>query len=98
MKIATRGQFSVLSGKEAEFAQLVNAEVVPLLKKQKGFEEGFMLVNRDGAMGISVWKDKPSADAFQTSVFPQLAGKLAPVLKTNPTVSMFEVVAAAQPG
>lgn len=91
MKIARNVQFKIQDGKTAEFQRLFNAEVLPILKQQKGFHEELTLVNKDGALGISLWADKPSVDAYQTTGYPAVLGKLKPVLMGTPQVDTYEV-------
>ena len=91
MKIARNVQFRIQDGKAAEFNRLFNAEVLPILKQQKGFEEELTLVNKEGALGISLWADKPSADAYHTATFPKVLGKLQPLLAGTPKVDTYEV-------
>ena len=91
MKFARNVQFQLKNGKEKEFTTLFENEVIPLLKKQSGFREEMTLLNTNGNLGISVWDDRKSAEAFQTSVYPGILKTLGPVIEGTPTVDTYEV-------
>ena len=58
MKFARNVHFQIKNGKEQEFTTLFEKEALPMLRKQKGFLEALTLVNKDGAIGISIWDDR----------------------------------------
>ena len=49
---------------------LFEKEVVPMLRKQNGFLEEVTLVNPKNAIGISLWDNRQSAEAYQTGTYP----------------------------
>jgi quinol monooxygenase YgiN len=91
MQFARNVQFHVKSGKDKEFASLLEKEIVPTLRKQGGFKENFTLVNPGHAMTISIWNDRQSAETYNTSTYPTLVQKLNPVIEGTPKVETFEV-------
>jgi quinol monooxygenase YgiN len=90
MRYARNVHFQIKNGKEQEFAGLLEKEVLPLLRKQNGFQEEVTLVNPKGAHAISLWDDRKSAEAYQTATYPQVLAKLTPVIEGTPTVETFE--------
>ena len=94
MQFARNVHFQIKNGKDVEFNRILTNDVLPLLKKQKGFKDELTLVNHDRALGISVWEDRASAETYETSAYPQILAKLNPVLDGTPRVEMFEVVAS----
>src|SRR5580765_5029281 len=62
MKFARNVHFQIKSGKETEFTTLFEKEVVPMLRKQNGFQEEVTLLNPRGAEFISLWDNKKSAE------------------------------------
>jgi heme-degrading monooxygenase HmoA len=94
MHFARNVHFQIKNGKDADFSRIFTNDVLPMLKKQKGFKEELTLVNRDRAVGISVWEDRSSAETYQTSAYPQILEKLNPVLEGTPRVEMYDVVAS----
>ena len=93
MQFARNVHFKIKSGKEKEFTTLFEKEVIPMLRKQNGFQNELTLVNPDGALGISVWENRKSAEAYQTSTYPQILEKLNPVIVGTPKVEMYDVTA-----
>ena len=93
MQFARNVHFKIKSGKEKEFTTLFEKEVIPMLRKQSGFQNELTLVNPDGALGISVWENRKSAEAYQTSTYPQILEKLNPVIVGTPKVEMYDVTA-----
>lgn len=90
MKFARNITFHLKAGKEKEFTNLIEKEVVPMLRKQSGFLEEVTLVNPKNAIGISLWDDRQSAEAYQTATYPQVLAKLGPVIDGTPTVETYE--------
>lgn len=97
MRFARNVQFQIKNGKEKEFTTLFENEVIPTLKKQPGFEQELTLVNKDGSLGISVWEDRKSAEAYQTSTYPAILAKLNHLIERAPKVEMYDVTATTFP-
>ncbi|MGE5276501.1 MAG: putative quinol monooxygenase [Acidobacteriota bacterium] len=94
MRFARNVQFRIKNGKEQEFNSLFEKEVLPILRKQNGFQEEVTLVNPTGAVGISLWDDRKSADAYQTAGYPQVLAKLTPVIEGTPKVETYETASS----
>lgn len=97
MNFARNVHFQIKNGREKDFNTLFTNEVLPLLKKQEGFKQELMLVNRSAAVGISLWDDRKHADAYQTSTYPKIVEKLTPVLEGTPRVETYDVGATTLP-
>jgi quinol monooxygenase YgiN len=93
MQFARNVHFQIKNGKEKEFTTLFENEVIPMLRKQNGFRNELTLVNPDGAVGISLWEDRKSAETYNTSTYPQILAKLNPVIVGTPTVKTYDVTA-----
>ncbi len=91
MRFARNVHFQIKNGKDADFNRIFTNDVLPVLKRQKGFQQELTLVGRDGAMGISVWEDKASAESYTTETYPQILRTLEPVLEGSPRVETYEV-------
>ncbi len=63
----------------AKFTQKLEEDVLPLLRKQKGFQDELTFVSPDGAraFGISLWDRSESAEAYGRETYP--AGREASV-------------------
>ena len=90
MKFARNVQFQIKKGKEKEFAGLFENEVLPVLRKQDGFEEEMTMVNRKGASAISLWTDRKSAETYQKATYPGILATLSTVIEGTPTVETYE--------
>src|SRR4051812_26637520 len=55
----------------AEFAQPPENEIIPLLRKQKGFQDeiAFIAPGEKEAVGISLWDHKEDAEAYRRGTY-----------------------------
>ena len=69
-------------------------EILPLLRKQNGFEDEITLASREGkkAVAISLWDRKESADVYSRETYPQVLKSLAKVVDGTPEVQAYEIV------
>ena len=95
MDFARSVRFQIKSGMNEDFNRLFTTDVLPVLKKQKGFKQYLSLVNPKRAMGISVWEDRASAETYQNTLYPQLLEKLTPFLEGPPRVDTYKVTTGA---
>jgi len=91
MLYARNVHFTVKNGKVDEFKKLLNSEVIPLLKKQKGFRDEVAMFRDHSGLAVSLWTDRTSADAYQSATYPEVLKKLTPILETTPKVETYEV-------
>jgi hypothetical protein len=77
----------------AEFTRTIEDEVLPVLRKQKGFQDELTFVVPDGteALGISLWDLKANADAYDRATYPQVLKALSKVIDGTPQVRTYEV-------
>ena len=77
----------------AEFTKTVENQILPLLRKQKGFQDEITLLVPGGkqVMAISFWDTKESADAYERTTYPQVLSALAKVVEGTPKVETYEV-------
>jgi|SRR5579859_3838612 len=77
----------------AEFIRTLDQEIIPLLRKQKGFQDEITLVASNGteAVGISFWEHKEDAEAYSRGSYPQALKALTKVVDGTPQVQTFEV-------
>jgi quinol monooxygenase YgiN len=97
MKFAREVHFQIKSGKETEFNNLFEKEVLPILRKQNGFQEEVTLVNPKGAVAISLWDNRQHAETYGTAAYPQVLAKLTPVIAGTPTVEIYETASTYLP-
>jgi hypothetical protein len=80
----------------AELNRLIETEALPLLRKQKGFQDEITLVAPNGtdAVAISLWHQKENADAYSRDAYPGLLKNLAKVVEGTPQVQTYEVASS----
>jgi quinol monooxygenase YgiN len=76
-----------------EFTKTIENDVLPVLHKQKGFQDELTFVAPDGteAVGISLWDGKDSADAYVRGTYPQVLKALSKVIDGTPQVRTYDV-------
>ena len=77
----------------AELTQRLEKEVLPLLRKQKGFQDEitFVVLGGTGAFGISLWDRAEDAEAYNRGTYPKVAKILASVIDGVPQVETYQV-------
>jgi hypothetical protein len=77
----------------AELTQRLEKEIIPLLRKQKGFQDEITFVAPSGteAFGISLWDRAESAEAYNRGTYPEVTKLLATVVDGPPQVETFNV-------
>ena len=76
-----------------EFTRTLENEVIPVLRKQKGFKDEITLIapERNEAVGISFWDRKEDAEAYNREKYPEIVKMLSKVVEGTPRVESFEV-------
>ncbi len=76
-----------------EFTQLIESEVIPLLRKQQGFKDEITFLPSEGreAVGISLWEQKENAEAYHRGAYPEVLKAMANVVEGTPQVQASEV-------
>ena len=76
-----------------ELTRLNDDEIIPLLRRQKGFrdETTFIAPERSEAIANSFWDTKEDAEAYNHSGYPEVLKALSSVLDGAPTVKTFEL-------
>jgi heme-degrading monooxygenase HmoA len=77
----------------AEFTQRIEKDVLPLLRKQKGFQDEITFVVRGGteAFGISLWDSRENAEAYNRNTYPEVAKIMESVVEGTPKIDTFDV-------
>ena len=77
----------------AEFTQRLEKDVLPLLRKQKGFQDEITFVAQGGgeAFGISLWDKAEDAEAYNRGAYPEVTKFLAPVVDGTPRIETYSV-------
>jgi len=81
------------SNNRADFARAIESEILPLLRKQKGFQDEISFVDPAGksALAVSLWDSKESAEAYNRTTFAEVTKLLSRLVEGTPTVKSYEV-------
>jgi hypothetical protein len=76
-----------------EFARLVEKEIIPILRKQKGFKDeiSFVSLERNEAVSISFWDEQEDAEFYNHVAYLDVLRVLSKVVKAMPIMKTFEV-------
>jgi hypothetical protein len=76
-----------------EFTDKLEKEVIPLLRKQKGFQDEITFVAPSGTevFGISLWDRAENAEAYNRGTYPEITKLLTKLVEGTPQVETFEV-------
>ena len=76
-----------------QFTQTIEKEIIPMLRKQKGFQDEISFVVPGGteAFGISLWDQKENAEAYGRGAYPEVLKALGKVVEGTPEVRTYEV-------
>jgi len=77
----------------AEFTRTLENQIIPLLRKQKGFQDEITLLVPHGteAVAISFWDQIENAEAYAREVYPEVLKTLAKIVEGTPKVESYEV-------
>jgi heme-degrading monooxygenase HmoA len=77
----------------AEFTKTIENDLIPLLRKQPGFQDEMVFVVPGGteAVAISVWEQHEHAEASARGTSPHVLQAVAKVVEGTPQVSTSEV-------
>lgn len=78
----------------AEFKNKIENEIIPALRKQKGFldEITFLYPNGKEVHAFSLWETAEDAEAYNRGSYPALAKSMAPLIEGVLRVQTYEVL------
>lgn len=76
-----------------EFNQKFQDDVLPMLRKQKGFQDEVLLIGKGKTdlVAISFWDVKESADAYGRTAYPEVLKTLGKLVEGTPKVETYKV-------
>ena len=86
--------FRLKSNMLSDYTRTFENEILPLLRKQKGFKDEITLSNPGSldVVAISLWENKANAEAYNTNTYPEVLKTLTNVIDGTPRVQTFETV------
>jgi len=93
---ARRVTMQLKAGSVESLTAKMEKEVLPLLRKQEGFQDALAFVSPDGAktFGITLWDTKENAELYVKTAYPQVEKILAPLVEGTAHVGSFHVVSS----
>ncbi len=91
MRFARKVEFSIKRGQEQEFNKIIEAKILPILQKQKGFQDVLVLTHGRYATGISLWDTRTDAESYEKTAYPNVLESLKPLIEDTPQVEVCEV-------
>ncbi len=84
--------FRLKSNTFSDYTQTFENQVLPLLRKHKGFKDEITLSNPGSVdvIAISLWESKANAEAYNTNVYPEVLKTLGRFIDGTPKVQTFE--------
>ena len=83
-------------GTLAEFTSVMDSEILPWLRKQKGFLDAITLAARGGreVVSISFWDQEENAQMYNSTGYPEVLEILKKILAGTPQVRTLDVVSS----
>ena len=81
------------------FKNKIEGDIIPLLRKQKGFLEEitFLYLNGREVHAFSLWESAEHAEVFNRRAYPEVLRMLASVIEGAPLVQTYEVLNSTLP-
>ncbi len=78
----------------SDYTRTFENDVLPLLRKQKGFKDEITLSNPSSldVVAISLWENKANAEAYNINTYPEVLKTFARMIDGTPKVQTFESV------
>src|ERR1700751_527864 len=78
----------------SDYTRTFDKDILPLLRKQKGFRDEITLSNPSSldVIAISLWESKANAEAYNTNTYPEVLKTFARMIDGTPKVQTFESV------
>ncbi|MCU1298807.1 MAG: hypothetical protein JWO91_3085 [Acidobacteriaceae bacterium] len=78
----------------SDYTQAFEKDVLPLLRKQKGFKDEITFADNGGVdvTAISLWENKTDAETYNTNVYPQVLKTMARFVEGTPKVQTSDIV------
>jgi heme-degrading monooxygenase HmoA len=91
MRYARRVDFNLKTGQEKEFNQILETKIVPMLQKQKGFQDELVLTAGRQVTAISLWDTRQNAEGYDKATYPKVLEFIKPLAEATPKVQVCDV-------
>ena len=88
--VSIRLKSSMLS----DYTRTFENDILPLLRRQKGFTDEITLSNPGSldVIAISLWENRADAEAYNTNTYPEVLKTFVRMIDGTPKVQTFEAV------
>ena len=78
----------------SKLSRLMDEEVIPMLRKQNGFQDELTFFNpsEDAVTSISLWDKASNAESYSRETYQAVLKKLAALIEGTPKVDTYEVL------
>ena len=70
---------------------MFESQVLPVLRKQTGFQDELVLLDNNRALLISFWDDRKSAEMYHSTTFPKMVEKVNLLIQAPPKVETYDI-------
>jgi HKD family nuclease len=90
---ARRVSMQLKPNTSVEMTEKMENEIIPMLRKQKGFQDEISFIATGGAkaFGISLWDKSENADTYNRETYPEIVKMLSKFVEGTPHVDTYEV-------
>ena len=90
---ARKATFRLKANTQTDYTHTFENQVLPLLRKQKGFQDEITFIVPDGTkvLAISLWDKSENADAYSNGDYSKVVQMLSKVVEGTPNVENYEV-------
>ena len=80
----------------SDFTKTFETNVLPILRRQKGFQDEITLAMPGGAdvVAISLWDTKENANAYNTAGYPEVLKNLEKFLDGSPKLRVLDAISS----
>jgi heme-degrading monooxygenase HmoA len=81
-------------GKIEQLSNIINDDVLPILKKQRGFVDEVVLISDkedNRVLGLSFWNTREDAEQYRRAEYPKVLEMLRSLLDAEPVIRTFDV-------
>jgi heme-degrading monooxygenase HmoA len=77
-----------------DFNEILDKQVIPMLRKQPGFKDAISFANTGGAhvRVVSFWDSKEQAETYNSTTYSEVLKILANVVDGTPQIKTYDVV------
>ena len=90
---ARSATISLRPNRVSDFTLVIEAEILPMLRQQKGFRDALTLLLPEGlqAVVVTLWDQAADADRYEEAAYPKMLRAIGDLVSGSPAVHSFTV-------